>query len=41
MAEKRIVDIGPLLEDLKNELEDLKSATEVLTVEEAAQNGNQ
>lgn len=33
MAEKRIVDIGPLLEDLKNELEDLKGATEVLTVE--------
>lgn len=37
MAEKRIVDIGPLLEDLKNELEDLKGATEVLTVEEAAE----
>lgn len=36
MAEKRIVDIGPLLEELKNELEDLKGATEVLTVEEAA-----
>lgn len=37
MAEKRIVDIGPLLEDLKNELEGLKGATEVLTVEEAAE----
>ena len=37
VAEKRIVDIGPLLEDLKNELEDLKGATEVLTVEEAAE----
>ncbi len=37
MAEKRIVDIGPPLEDLKNELEGLKGATEVLTVEEAAE----
>lgn len=37
MAEKRIADIGPLLEDLEKELEDLEGATEVLTVEEAAE----
>lgn len=37
MSERRIVDIGPLLEDLKKELEDLEGATEVLTVEEAAE----
>ena len=35
MAERRIVDIGPLLEDLKKELEDLEGSTEALTVEEA------
>lgn len=27
MAERRIVDIGPLLEDLKKELEDLEGST--------------
>lgn len=37
MAERRIADIGPLLEDLKKELKGLKGATEVLTVEEAAE----
>lgn len=37
MAERRIADIGPLLEDLKKELKDLEGATEVLTVEEAAE----
>lgn len=37
MAERRIVDIGPLLEDLKKELEDLEGSTEALTVEEAAE----
>ena len=34
---RRIVDIGPLLAELKEELDDLKGATEVLTVEEAAE----
>ena len=37
MAERRIVDIGPLLEDLKKELEDLEGSTEALTVEEATE----
>lgn len=37
MAERRIVDIGPLLEDLKNELKGLGGSTEALTVEEAAE----
>lgn len=37
MAERRIADIGPLLEDLKKELKDLEGSTEVLTVEEAAE----
>lgn len=37
MAERRIVDIGPLLEDLKKELKDLEGSTEALTVEEAAE----
>lgn len=37
MAERRIADIGPLLEDLKKELEDLEGSTEALTVEEAAE----
>lgn len=36
MAERRIADIGPLLEDLKKELKDLEGSTEALTVEEAA-----
>lgn len=35
MAERRIADIGPLLEDLKKELKDLEGSTEALTVEEA------
>lgn len=35
MAERRIVDIGPFLEDLKKELKDLEGSTEALTVEEA------
>ena len=30
MAERRIVDIGPLLEDLKKELKDLEGSTEAL-----------
>lgn len=34
---RQIVDIGPLLAELKEELNDLKGATEVLTVEEAAE----
>lgn len=37
MAERRIVDIGPFLEDLKKELKDLEGSTEALTVEEAAE----
>ena len=37
MAERRIADIGPLLEDLKKELKDLEGSTEALTVEEAAE----
>lgn len=37
MAERRIADIGPLLEDLKKELKDLEDSTEALTVEEAAE----
>lgn len=37
MAERIIVDIGPLLEDLKKELKDLEGSTEALTVEEAAE----
>lgn len=37
MAESRIADIGPLLEDLKKELKDLEGSTEALTVEEAAE----
>lgn len=37
MAERRIVDIGPFLEDLKKELKDLKGSTEALTVEEAVE----
>ena len=37
MAERRITDIGPLLEDLKKELKDLEGSTEALTVEEAAE----
>lgn len=37
MAERRIADIGPLLEDLKKELEDLEGSTEALTVEEATE----
>lgn len=37
MAERRIVDIGPLLEDLEKELEDLEGSTEALTVEEATE----
>lgn len=34
---RRIVDIGPLLAELKENLDDLKGATEVLTVEEAVE----
>lgn len=34
---RRIVDIGPLLAELKEDLDDLKGATEVLTVEEAVE----
>ena len=34
---RRIVDIGPLLDELKEDLDDLKGATEVLTVEEAVE----
>lgn len=37
MAERRIADIGPLLESLKKELKDLEGSTEALTVEEAAE----
>ena len=37
MAKRRIVDIGPLLEDLKKELKDLEGSVEALTVEEAAE----
>lgn len=37
MAKRRIVDIGPLLEDLKKELKDLEGSVEGLTVEEAAE----
>lgn len=37
MAERRIADIGPLLEDLKKGLKDLEGSTEALTVEEAAE----
>lgn len=37
MAKRRIVDIGPFLEDLKKELKDLEGSTEALTVEEAAE----
>lgn len=37
MAERRIADIGPLLEELKKELKDLEGSTEALTVEEAAE----
>ena len=37
MAERRIADIGPFLEDLKKELKDLEGSTEALTVEEAAE----
>lgn len=37
MAERRIVDIGPFLEDLKKELKDLEGSTEALTVEEAVE----
>ena len=37
MAKRRIVDIGPFLEDLKKELKDLKGSAEALTVEEAAE----
>lgn len=35
--DRRIVDIGPLLKELKEELRDLKGSTEALTVEEAAE----
>lgn len=37
MAKRRIVDIGPFLEDLKKELKDLEGSAEALTVEEAAE----
>lgn len=37
MAKRRIVDIGPFLEDLKKELKDLEGSVEALTVEEAAE----
>lgn len=37
MAKRRIVDIGPLLEDLKKELKDLEGSAEALTVEESAE----
>lgn len=37
MAKRRIVDIGPLMEDLKKELKDLEGSVEALTVEEAAE----
>lgn len=35
--DRRIVDIGPLLAELKEELRDLKGSTEVLTVDESVE----